>query len=1060
MAPVCTSQIPENQPTTTTTTRVRVRAVPFVVSILWFATYFVFGFKGPLQTYGRPCVSLFGLAFVGLLSVPPGNRFHLGPRACESGLVLGVVLLLAWAYVSNVLNLHDPYKYYTSRHAAEVASTTLADLAAEVNMITIACYCSLGLRVFPAAVAAGLTSYLSIVIGFAVTGQLAPANLFLTRIFLCTIAHAAGIAAARSEGAVRRRQLEQAIQLQEKIQEAERSASEVDRVVEAMLPRSVITRLQRGQVVADSFPLATVLFTDIVGFTQWASPQPATVVVEMLNTMFTGFDQLAERFGAEKIKTIGDAYWCVTGINAATDPQSAARCAVALALELLPVVPALGKLNPSWRDLQIRVGLHSGPVVAGIVGRAKLSYDVFGLTSTFANKMESTGLPGLVHISLATFDLVKDHFQCRSGPVVQAEGLGEVPTFFVVAAKAAAAIAMRQQSVAHDALDLRRSPTKVTGGKPTHRLPSPAALDFEAVVATAEPQTAFRDASAVQSSSPTGSSASLRREKSGQPLEAHSSMSSTHGLERKRTVAANRWGLLTTLTDTPSENTTLLAGESGVGVGIAKEDSMQKPPARRPERTRRRHPLGLRFASKDQEAAFQEWNLVASSLLHATALGLAALLEGALLVAVMILNHRCLSHLGGCITVFVFAVNTTIYLVARRFPQVTHSSYARFWVTVGLHLLFLFGTCSVTLYQELAFPAVQPHEESLKASFMFWQHAVSLTVLSLLQGFPLRGKTAGLTVLTILVLGLRRVAFPGTSVLNYLFAVTAIQVVLLLTCYYVEAATRARFTDQQLMEEECVKIEVDSQLRADLLRQLYPASVIPRLGGDAPVADEVKFASVLFAKVVGLDTVQLQRNNPRELLSILNTLYVDVDGFLRGTTGLEKVKNIGNVYMVTGGVPDASPNHCRELAVFATRLFHAVRDFSRNHPERARLETDTMAVVVGMHVGPVVGAVIGSQHKAIYDVFGDTVNVASRLMTGAAANSIRVSEEFARELRSCTTGDTATSPTASNRVEFEVSGPITVQAKGKGVMTCYELEPKLPDVECQSVPCEEASKCN
>ncbi len=195
-----------------------------------------------------------------------------------------------------------------------------------------------------------------------------------------------------------------------------------------ILPQTIMARLRAGEsAIADHFAAVTILFCDIVDFTPLAGRVAPAELIEMLNRLFTGFDQLAVERGLEKIKTIGDAYMVAGGL-----PEPRAEHAIAVAdmgLRMLDVVhetaEALG------RPLSVRIGIHSGPVVAGIIGRNKFIYDVWGDTVNTASRMETYGAPGRVHVSDATQQLIEGAFRCEARDALDIRGKGVMQTFFV-----------------------------------------------------------------------------------------------------------------------------------------------------------------------------------------------------------------------------------------------------------------------------------------------------------------------------------------------------------------------------------------------------------------------------------------------------------------------------------------------------------------------------------------------------------------------------------------------------------------------------------------------------
>ena len=209
---------------------------------------------------------------------------------------------------------------------------------------------------------------------------------------------------------------------------AERERSE--RLLRNVLPGPIATRLKQGdEVIADRFPEVTVLFADLVDFTRRSQATTPEKVVNVLDDLFTAFDRLAERLGLEKIKTIGDAYMVVGGLPEPRPDHAQAVAEMALALR----EEVVHHLDPAGRPLALRIGIDSGPVVAGVIGRRKFSYDLWGDTVNVASRMESTGTAGCIQVTDRVRRRLRDRYRFeRRGPV-QVKGKGVLDTWFLVA---------------------------------------------------------------------------------------------------------------------------------------------------------------------------------------------------------------------------------------------------------------------------------------------------------------------------------------------------------------------------------------------------------------------------------------------------------------------------------------------------------------------------------------------------------------------------------------------------------------------------------------------------
>jgi class 3 adenylate cyclase len=209
--------------------------------------------------------------------------------------------------------------------------------------------------------------------------------------------------------------------------QAERANS--DRLLLNVLPKAVADRLKQGErIIVDSFREATVVFADIVGFTSFSANMAPSRTVQLLNDLFSGFDKLAETYELEKIKTIGDSYMVVGGIPT-PDPEHAERCAW-MALDMLEVLKHFNHRNSI--NLDLRVGMNSGPVVAGIIGTKKFSYDLWGDTVNVASRMESQGQPGMIQVSASTHALLAERFVFEDRGTMEVKNRGLMSTYRLV----------------------------------------------------------------------------------------------------------------------------------------------------------------------------------------------------------------------------------------------------------------------------------------------------------------------------------------------------------------------------------------------------------------------------------------------------------------------------------------------------------------------------------------------------------------------------------------------------------------------------------------------------
>ncbi|MES3020866.1 MAG: adenylate/guanylate cyclase domain-containing protein [Pseudomonadota bacterium] len=206
-----------------------------------------------------------------------------------------------------------------------------------------------------------------------------------------------------------------------------------ERLLLNILPKAIAQRLKNGETtIADSFAEVTVMFADLVGFTKLSAHLSPAELVELLNEIFSAFDGMAERYGLEKIKTIGDAYMVVGGLPTPSDNHADAIADMALDIQA-----AMNKMRTKGGEaLGIRIGIHTGPVEAGVIGTKKFTYDLWGDTVNTASRMESHGVSGAIQVTAATYGRLRDKYIFEERGVIPVKGKGDMLTYLLVARNA------------------------------------------------------------------------------------------------------------------------------------------------------------------------------------------------------------------------------------------------------------------------------------------------------------------------------------------------------------------------------------------------------------------------------------------------------------------------------------------------------------------------------------------------------------------------------------------------------------------------------------------------
>lgn len=200
-----------------------------------------------------------------------------------------------------------------------------------------------------------------------------------------------------------------------------------------ILPAETARELKAtGSVKAKSYPAATVMFTDFVGFSAFARVLTAEELVEQIDFYFRAFDGIVARHGLEKIKTIGDSYMCASGIPLPSEDHACRVVAAAIEIREYVVQHRPEKLAQLGYPFDIRIGIHTGPLVAGVVGSSKIAYDIWGETVNIAARMEQNCEPDCINISEATYAMVREQYECRYRGRIPAKHIGEVEMYYIV----------------------------------------------------------------------------------------------------------------------------------------------------------------------------------------------------------------------------------------------------------------------------------------------------------------------------------------------------------------------------------------------------------------------------------------------------------------------------------------------------------------------------------------------------------------------------------------------------------------------------------------------------
>jgi class 3 adenylate cyclase len=273
-----------------------------------------------------------------------------------------------------------------------------------------------------------------IAIGFAIAVALSTGVSMAVDGFIFVAATIGSLASLHVFERTRRSLYHRDLEVREQAVALEREKEKSDRLLLNVMPASISERLREGaETIADEYPAVSILFADIVGFSGVAARMSAGNVIGLLGSLYTRFDDLAAERGLEKIKTVGDSYMAAAGLPEALPDHAARIVDLGLAMIAFASRPENGR-----QAVRLRIGIHSGPAVGGVIGTRKFAFDVWGDTVNVASRLESQGHPDRVHISQATWELVRDEFECEAQGTLELRGRGPMTTYLVVGPRTAA----------------------------------------------------------------------------------------------------------------------------------------------------------------------------------------------------------------------------------------------------------------------------------------------------------------------------------------------------------------------------------------------------------------------------------------------------------------------------------------------------------------------------------------------------------------------------------------------------------------------------------------------
>lgn len=839
-------------------------------------------------------------------------------------------------------------------------------------------------------------------------------------------------------------------------------------------------RRNKGQMVFRPFQMhrmenVSILFADIVGFTNMSSDKSAEQLVRLLNDLFGRFDRLTDINNCEKISTLGDCYYCVAGCPEAT-AYHAVNC-VEMGLDMLEQIKEFDE--DTKNEVDMRVGVHTGTVLCGIVGSLRFKFDVWSNDVNLANRMETAGLPGRVHITATTLDFLYGHYIVEDGNASSRyQGLEGIKTYFIVGRK-----------------NGMKKPMHLL--HPSGRKKKPANLNSinvsmnENASHYSSPQ---ENKKHVKISEQVTSSDVMVNSDSN--ISSQGESSSDNGpkilkgnLKVKREAIEMDYCSGTSIQsdDDDEESNRRMSGDqrSPQVLGLSLNEALMRDALRTnndqqlvklmsQERTsdeyfhRSMNPCTLQFHDRETEKRYQnegqDCTLLNPSVTTFVSprvnFFLDVLLSNIIYVVIMCLGFllynkpvplavKVLSPISIVIEITLFCLT-----VARAFPHLCSVCIHRMvgyicgWFTNHLIGALLMCLPMGTLFANLVNCEVHSTREREFYSLIFAVALLHFCNFTQLTSWMKTGLAAAFFITYIILLNSDNFCAPlagGNK--NYSTEIMVCIGLLLMFVWVLnrqlEMSVRRNFNGDEEAPKDKRKAQMHKEQAAWLLESIFPKHVADALKLSSHYSRNYENVGVIFASIVNFsDFYEENFEGGKECIRVLNELVGDFDDLLTDKSQfsqVEKIKTVnGSTFMAGAGLypegcakKDAHPyDHLKQLVEFAMGMIKVVDKFNEH------MLGFEFHLRIGFNAGAVTAGVIGTT-KLLYDIWGDTVNIASRMDSTGVKGRIQVSEASKKLLDEFFT--------------FERRG--TIPVKGKGHITTYLLTGKRTDAILEAGSC-------
>uniref|UniRef100_A0A3B4B9E6 adenylate cyclase n=1 Tax=Periophthalmus magnuspinnatus TaxID=409849 RepID=A0A3B4B9E6_9GOBI len=822
------------------------------------------------------------------------------------------------------------------------------------------------------------------------------------------------------------------------------------------------TSIPRGQIIFRPFNMkrmepVSILFADIVGFTKMSANKSAHALVGLLNDLFGRFDRLCELTGCEKISTLGDCYYCVAGCP---EPRpDHAYCCVEMGLGMIQAIEQFCQEKKEM--VNMRVGVHTGTILCGILGMKRFKFDVWSNDVNLANLMEQLGVAGKVHLSQATANFLDDCYLCEDGHVIErlgqsvvADQLKGLKTYLISGRKVellSQCSCTQLGSVGSEHLDQRvHSPDSVHSS--SHSVKDSSSLECPPVVSMGIGPKALNGLLSPRLEALNNSQTSLCEML--QEKEKKTWGGGAMGMDHSALI--------------PLRSKNFRERSDAHFVDVIKEDSLMKDYFYKPPINK----LSLTFLEQSLESAYRisyQEEVCVSVQTFATptfssfldmllcclvffALTLACFLEPIITQQSLPISPLTITAVAALLEVLalLFAIRMAFYLERALPCTKTLMRVISGWIPRHLAGAVLVSLPAVAVFSNI----ICDMDMSIQFT-MFICYAVIIAVIHYCNFCQLcywmRSSLATLVGLALLGLLFISPCCNSTLVMSEGPGDADVQVdlhkllgpeacvaffLLLLLVWFLnrefEVSYRLHYHGNVEADQHRIKIQ-NMRDQADwLLRNIIPIHVAEQLKVTQSYSKNHDNVGVIFASIVNFsEFYEESYEGGKECYRVLNELIGDFDELLRrpAFSNIEKIKTIGATYMAASGLntqqcADATHPHAhlRALFEFALEMMQVVDDFNKN------MLGFGFKLRIGFNHGPLTAGVIGTT-KLLYDIWGDTVNIASRMDTTGVECRVQVSEESFCVL-------------SSMDYEFDYRG--TVNVKGKGQMKTF-LYPKSSD---------------